>query len=325
MARPWGFWTEHKLDILSAYLHQFTTASKSVGTTVYLDLFAGQLENVARRTGAPLDGSPVRALSTEPPLTTVVLFEMPARAAALRAALTERFPGRDLRVYPGDCNSTIDQALHDLDAVRWAPTFAFLDQEGAEVQWATLERLAAHKQRSRFKVELWMLLAHSQLPRALGIAHTTDEKFAERVTAMLGTDAWRAAYEARRSGAIDGEQFRDELTNWMRWRLERDLGYRHTHAFELRNEQGGPVYSMVFATDHAAGNNIMSHLYARAAERHPQMREEALALRRAQQEEQGGRQMGLFQPMVRQSSIPAEDLYRPARPSVPFGLDDREA
>ena len=39
--RGWGYWTEAKLDILSKYLNAFTTASKSAGKTVYLDLFAG--------------------------------------------------------------------------------------------------------------------------------------------------------------------------------------------------------------------------------------------------------------------------------------------
>lgn len=42
--RWWGFWTEGKLDILSAYLPAFATAGskKASGALVYLDLFAGQ-------------------------------------------------------------------------------------------------------------------------------------------------------------------------------------------------------------------------------------------------------------------------------------------
>jgi three-Cys-motif partner protein len=73
--RPWGFWTESKLHMLSDYLPAFATASKRAPSTVYLDLFAGQAENVSRETGQPIAGSLLRALRTEPPFTVVRGFE----------------------------------------------------------------------------------------------------------------------------------------------------------------------------------------------------------------------------------------------------------
>jgi three-Cys-motif partner protein len=323
-ARAWGFWTEHKLDILSAYLNAFTKASKhkAQGTTIYLDLFAGQAENASKLTGQPIDGSPVRALQASPPISTVVLFELPQRASKLEAQLKTRFPNRDIRVFAGDCNARVDSALRQLNDVTWAPTFAFIDQQGAEIRWSTLEKLARHKQRSKYKVEIWLLFAHAQLPRGLKRRSDIEDRFAQNVDAMLGTTDWRIAYNARIADELTAGQFRDELTNWMRWKLENSLGYKHTHAFELRNVGGTPVYSMVFATDNDAGNRIMSHLYGEAAKVHPKMREEALALRRGQDEEEAGT-LALFPPMARESTLPAEKLYCPAPPHTPFGY--REA
>ena len=70
--RPWGFWTESKLDMLSAYLPAFTTASKQrARSTVYLDLFAGQAANISRETGRAIEGSLLRALRTDPPFTVL--------------------------------------------------------------------------------------------------------------------------------------------------------------------------------------------------------------------------------------------------------------
>ena len=317
--REWGFWTEHKLDLLTRYLDRFTLASKNKATaTVYLDLFAGQVENISRATGQLIDGSPVRALRAHPEFTVVSLFEMPARATELRQALTRDFPGRDIRVYPGDCNVSIDAALADLAEYAWAPTFAFIDQQSTELRWETVVKLAGHKKRSPYKVELWILFAHAQLPRALGINRETDEKFALAVDDMLGTTEWRAAYKARRDDEIDGKQFRYELTNWLRWRLEKHLGYHHTHAFELLNEKGGPVYSMVFATDNKAGNDIMSYLYGQAAEEHPKMREQALARAQGVREEKTG-ELGLFPPLPRESTVAPLKLYKPAPPARPYG------
>ena len=64
--RGWGYWTEAKLDILSAYLPAFATASTKAGAVVYLDLFAGNESNQRRDTGDDIKGSAVRALESLP-------------------------------------------------------------------------------------------------------------------------------------------------------------------------------------------------------------------------------------------------------------------
>ncbi|MFH2071947.1 MAG: hypothetical protein ABIJ75_03740, partial [Actinomycetota bacterium] len=61
--RLWGWWTEWKLDLLRYYLPAFANASKSVGTTTYLDLFAGVPGNRSRETGEPLQSGAEIALS----------------------------------------------------------------------------------------------------------------------------------------------------------------------------------------------------------------------------------------------------------------------
>lgn len=321
--RTWGYWTEHKLDVLSRYLEAFTTASKRASGTVYLDLFAGQPKNASRQTGMVIDGSAARALSVLPPFDKVLLFELPDRAAALDEHLRQRFPDREFKIYPGDCNETIRPALADLHNHRRAATFAFIDQQSTEVRWETLRRLAEHKL-GPYKVELWMLFAHAQLPRALRVRQETDEAFAGQVDRMLGSAEWRVAYRARVNAELSAQQFRDELTNCFRWKLERVLGYGHTHAFELKNISGTPIYTMVFATDNDTGNRIMSHLYGRASQQSEGMREEALARRRADRENARG-ELTLFAPPARQVDVDPDKLYAPTRPHPPYGFSDDSA
>src|SRR4051812_8551309 len=55
----------------------------------------------------------------------------------------------------------------------------------------------------------------------------------------------------------------------------RKIGYSTTHPLELTNTKAGPLYHMVFATDHPAGTKIMSSLYTRASKEIPAMRQEA--------------------------------------------------
>ena len=101
--RSWGWWTEQKLDILGDYLAAFTRASTTAGTTVYLDLFAGQAQNISRsRTEHLIRGSARRALETKPPFTVLRFFELASRAAGLNAALEAEYqaPATGSRLCP---------------------------------------------------------------------------------------------------------------------------------------------------------------------------------------------------------------------------------
>src|SRR5215213_455314 len=167
--RPWGFWTESKLDMLSAYLPAFTTASKNkASATVYLDLFAGQELNVGRHTGEPIKGSLRRALETVPQFSVLRGFELRRdRAASLEGTYRADFPQRDVRVLPGDVHEELEPALRRLSNLRWAPTFAFIDPDGVEARWSLLESLAAYKHERSTKVELFMLLLSPQIGRVV--------------------------------------------------------------------------------------------------------------------------------------------------------------
>src|SRR5918993_661745 len=100
--RTWGYWTEQKLSMLSDYLPAFTRASQRSPKTLYLDLFAGEDRNLSRTTGEPISGSPRVALDTTPAFSKVVLFELPAQAARLKAQLRADYDGRDFQVVGGD-------------------------------------------------------------------------------------------------------------------------------------------------------------------------------------------------------------------------------
>ncbi|MGA4993873.1 three-Cys-motif partner protein TcmP [Nonomuraea bangladeshensis] len=295
MPRDWGWWTEQKLDILSNYLAAFTKASTRAGTTVYLDLFAGQSENVSReRAGHVISGSARRALETEPPFTVLRFFELAANASGLDRTLRAEYPDRNFRVVPGDCNQTLDQVLHELRPLNWAPTFAFLDQQSTEVKWSTLERLAKHKKVNKPKVELWLLCASGLLPRGLRLRQAAiDDNVAEQMTSMFGTEQWYDALLATREGDLTGAEFRDELTNLMRWGLERQLGYKTTRVFKVKNTRGSEIFDMIFATDHWVGDKIMKAVYSKAQSQQQGLRERARQQRKQSRQEQDGL-VGLF-------------------------------
>ncbi|MGB6162401.1 MAG: three-Cys-motif partner protein TcmP [Pseudonocardiaceae bacterium] len=321
--RPWGFWTESKLDMLSAYLPAFTTASKRAPNTVYLDLFAGQATNVSRDTGRPIEGSLLRAVQTTPPFTVVRGFELRReRAQTLQKAFRAKFPDRDVVVHAGDVHDSMQPALAALAQYRRSPTFAFIDPDGVAARWELLEALATHKTPLQTKVELFLLLASPQIVRVVNDSlDPSDLEHAEKqVTDLFGSTEWRAILDGRQSGALDAERTRDELTNLMRWRLEKTLGYGFTHTLRLTNVSGVPLYDMIFATDHQIGDKIMKSVYSKAAERFPKMREEARARRRDRKERETGSD-ALFtnEELVRDAPLRASESYKRTPPVPPYG------
>lgn len=285
--RPWGYWTRLKLAILRDYLPAFLRASSGKATEfVYLDAFAGEGNGIDRLTGEEFNGSARIALeATEASgFTRLRYFERATKAKELGDKLRAEYPDRDIEVYGGDCNAEIPKALAELEDVKWAPTFAFIDPDGMEFAWRTLEHLADHKRGYRtsdspkpeYKVELWLLFPTQGLIRTLALDESrlrpNDE---ERATRLYGTEDWRSIYDRRVSGVLRAAEAREEYVNLLRWRLGNDLGYAKTHAFELKNTRGGTVYHMVFATDNKAGDQIMADLYAKTAKLAPAMQQEA--------------------------------------------------
>lgn len=103
-----------------------------------------------------------------------------------------------------------------------------------------------------------------------------EPAYAALATDMYGTEDWRHIYRARQSNNTEPSEARSEYVNLMRWGLEKVLGYRWTHALEVCNEQGRPIYHLIFATDSAAGNDITVYLYDRALKAFPRMRKQAV-------------------------------------------------
>lgn len=289
--KGWDWWSEVKLQILAEYLHGFTTAVRGRSrAALCLDLFAGTYDNPRRHSPGTFPGSARIALETEPPFTRLAMFELPDPAAKLEAAIKAARPGDERwRVFPRDCNVTLPDGLAWLEPVRWAPTFAFLDPKGLQVAWATVERLAKWRADQKTKVEQWILLPEPALARVLGLRGVRGSRSADRLDRLYGTHDWIAIHQLRRSGAITPEEMRAEFVNLLRWRLEQDLGYKTTHALQIVNTAGHPVYTMVFATDSTPGDRIMGHVYGSVVTQTiPTMQARAQAARQRRRAEEHG-------------------------------------
>lgn len=259
--RPGRPWAREKLEFLRYYLggtgHRgggFMAATKRAGQRYYIDLFAGPGQLVMDN-GEILDGSPLIAAKATPSFTRMFWVDTDPKNAASLRAYRDDYPERRIDVCEGDANIVVDAILDDLPSV--FPILAFIDPEGSETDWVTIEKVAAHKPLPRKKIELFLLF-----PSDTGIIRFFPRDPAKMVhhdkldRMMPSREGWRAL-DARRN-EVSPAEFRRLLLKEYVDGLKR-LGYRHVPDPRLvRGPDGRPRYFMVFATDSGVGLAIMT-------------------------------------------------------------------
>lgn len=142
--------------ILDCYTHGFAQACRKAGGWYGLDLFAGTGKNYSTTRLQEMRGSPLILLEAAAPRANKVLFSKldPGTLDALRARCEPY--GERACIFPaGDANQLVHEMLAQVPVK--APTFAFLDPEGAELEWPTVAAIARHKQDHSLKIEQLIL------------------------------------------------------------------------------------------------------------------------------------------------------------------------
>lgn len=244
-------WTEEKLMILEAYLSAFAKACRRAGGWYALDLFAGAGLNWSKIRDREINGSPLIALEAESPKATrVIASELDKRAHGALRARTASY-GERAEILNRDANEAIGAMLALIPSK--APAFAFLDPEGSELKWETVEAIANHKRgRSPNKVEQLVLF-----PTDMGFVRLGRD-YPDYVTRIFGNDDWREIERRRRGRSIDAEQARTEYVRLYADQLKA-LGYATVLDRQITKPNRAPMYFLLFATDHAAGEKIMDH------------------------------------------------------------------
>ena len=245
MPREVGPWTKDKLKILSQYLPAYLTATQRAIERVYIDAFAGPGTNEIDRTRETIDGSPLIGLSATGkdgrPFDRLFFIEEDYNLAMELKTEVERHGGeKRATVIQGDANIVLPRVMAQINPR--SPTFVFLDTEGIDPSWETVELL------SEWQTELLI-----NFPLGMAINRNPDSAKTE---AYFGTPAWRPLWEAgrlsRTSGLIDLYLKRLATLGWRNQvndsRLIRDDGNRN-------------LYYLLFASKVTPGKRIMDSVF----------------------------------------------------------------
>jgi len=192
--------TETKLRLLEAYIQAYATALRAKFSRIwYIDAFAGTGSRTVRtdaiephmfsdgtqETVERKRGSARIALDVEPKFDRLIFMEQRRKHYEALVELKNQNPGRDIFVMQGDANAIIQSQIHLGD---WNGTRAviFLDPYGMNVDWKTLECIAATG-----AIDVWYLFSISGLFRqAARDISKVDQYKRAAITKMLGTSDW---------------------------------------------------------------------------------------------------------------------------------------
>ena len=246
--RESGYWAEDKLHYWNYYVS--ITTSAMVGKpawkagVVYVDLFCGPGICVDRKTKKRFPGSPLIAANAPKDFTKILLCEInPKNAEACRKRM-DRTPARDrYELFPGDCNSEIDNVLKHIP--QRSLVLAFLDPTGLHLHFATVKKLA-----DRGATDLLILF-----PDSVDILRNDKNVYFDQpdsnLDLVLGFDSnWRDQIAALNSN--EGSRKRRLYADIYRNQLTKHCHYKHFEEVVI-SRSSGPLYRLIYATKHKMG------------------------------------------------------------------------
>jgi hypothetical protein len=170
-----GGWSEEKLDLLARYLKAYSDIMNNQKTSnnptgrpwlrsyYYVDAFAGSVRPRAKEEEERyIDGSPLRALQTEPKFDGYWFIDLSSRRAVLRD-----------RIIPRLSYSSRQRA------------FIFLDPYGLQVGWDTIRELAETK-----TCDIFINFSVMGVTRLLPREQSPDPEAVQRINRVMGSTDW---------------------------------------------------------------------------------------------------------------------------------------
>jgi len=255
---PAGRWSEVKLVCLEKYLSAYLTVIMKKfadAERFYIDLFAGPGCDEIRPKRKRIDGSPLRALNPRRGDFTDYIFveNRSDYFDALSERVTAHSRSQSVQLMKGDCNDLVDQIVQKIP--QDAPTFLFVDPQGLDVKWSTIERFAAHR-------HLDMLLT---FPYDFGIKRCAyDPKSYGKVDEFYGTSDWRDIAKQRKAGLLTPTQARDAFARLYVSQLTKiNLTYSEATLLHTNIVTGRPLYHMIFASRYYVALDIWRSITSR--------------------------------------------------------------
>jgi three-Cys-motif partner protein len=276
-----GDWTNDKLERVRKYLCAYTTIFKknvraSYFTTIYVDAFAGtgqRVESAGRHgkaAAAALEdeddadaealqkGSARIALEVDPAFDRFLFIERSAKRVKELHKLKSEYPNRAnvVQIEQGDANKVLRQWCQQTDWQRHRAV-VFLDPYGMQVDWTTVEAIAATQ-----AIDLWVLFPLGvAVNRLLTKNEPPPKNWADALTRFFGNEDWKQEFYSKKTERTlfgDEETERKEanferIGRFFLKRLKTVFAQVAPNPLILSNSKGVPIYLLSFAAGNPKG------------------------------------------------------------------------
>jgi three-Cys-motif partner protein len=267
-----GVWTQDKLNRLSKYLTAYINIFKTnerakFFSTYYVDAFAGTghrasniqiTEPILFSDSEALEfqqGSAAIALDMEPGFDHYIFIDTKQDYIKELEALKEKYRKRDIAIVREDSNKFLPRWCAEMDWNR-NRAVAFLDPYGAQVEWNTIECIAATQ-----AIDLWLLFPLGQAVNRMLTRKEPDPSWCSRLDCLFGTEEWKGQFyrpSKQRSlfheePSIEKQADFNSIGNFFVKRLESVFSAVSNRPLALCNSKNIPIFLLCFASANPKG------------------------------------------------------------------------
>lgn len=259
-----GNWSEIKLEIVEKYGSAYTTAFKNVRLKkYYIDAFSGAGVHISKKDGAPIEGSPSRALKINPPFDGFHFIDLnPAKTDYLRRTVGGN---PNVTIHNGDTNTHLTQELlPTIRYDRYNRALCLLDPYGLHLDWEVIRMAGQSKAIDMFLNFPVMDMNRNAIWKDASKAPADG---VERMNKFWGDESWKqSAYaEAKQSdlfGTPIEKQSNDAIVSAFQQRLKAVAGFEYVpDPLPMRNSTNAVVYYLFFASQKPVAAKIIKDIF----------------------------------------------------------------
>ena len=256
-----------KLEIIkeyaAAYSRILSAQTNPRLSHLYIDAFAGAGIHVSRASGSPVAGSPLNALSVDPPFKEYHFIDLDGgKVEFLKAGIGER---SNVFFHEGDCNEKLQNEV--FPRVKYADyrrALCLLDPYGLHLNWHVIQTAARMK-----TIEIFLNFPVADMNRNVFWRHPegVDEGDLVRMTEFWGDGSWKgAAYKTVPTlfGPSEEKAGVGEVAEAFRERLKEVAGFDYVASpIPMRNKKGVILYYLFFASHKPVAKKVVEDIFAK--------------------------------------------------------------
>jgi len=272
-----GRWSEEKLDLLAKYLKAYSVIMNEqkkswLRAYYYIDAFAGSVRPRAKEDEQRyIDGSPLRALQTEPRFDGYWFVDVSPRRIERIQGLREEFPDCVIDVRRGNCNEVLcNEIVPQLPYSSKQRAFVFLDPYGLQVDWETVRELANTR-----TCDIFVNFSVMGVTRLLPRDQNPESEVVEQLSKVMGSTDWISQiYQEPESTQLplfgDPEEptvSRDTIkSEWLAGLYTEQLRSLFPHVSRpvlMRNSTNSVLYALCLASHNQTAIRITNDIFNR--------------------------------------------------------------